>query len=83
MNKPLAYLREILSNYTEHSNTAREIDAIIRQYHFPDEESFVKTLSQEQKDFLDQILPGEIQYALRGRDHVRAYQLNEVYEQLY
>lgn len=83
MNKPLAYLREILSNYTEHSDIAREIDAIIRKYDFESEESFVKKLSQEQMDFLDQILPGEIRHAMRGRDYVRAYQLNEVYEQIY
>lgn len=83
MNQPIGYLREILSNYTDRSDLAEEIYGIIKNHDFNSEESFVRKLSQEQIDFLEQILPDEINHAKGGRDDERAYQLNEVYEQLF
>jgi hemerythrin len=83
MNKPLAYLREILSNYTDRSDTAEFIYNKIEQGHFSDEESFVRSLSDEENNFLNSILPEEIKHANNEDDDTRATQLNEVYEQLF
>jgi hypothetical protein len=83
MNKPLAYLREILSNYTDRSDTAEFIYNKIEQGQFSDEESFVRSLSDEENNFLNSILPEEIKHANNEDDDTRATQLNEVYEQLF
>ncbi|AYA77652.1 sporulation protein [Bacillus sp. Y1] len=83
MNKPLAYLREILSNYTDRSDTAEYISKKIEQGHFPTEESFVRSLSDEENNFLNSILPEEIKHANNEQDETRAKQLNEVYELLF
>lgn len=83
MNQPLGYLKEILSNYTDHSDVGREIYAIIREYDFTSEEMFITKLSAEQMDFLNGILPNEMNHAEEVDDHERLSQLNEVYEQLY
>lgn len=83
MNQPLGYLKEILSNYTDRSDTGKEIYSIIREYDFTTEESFVRKLSDEQINFLNKILPEEINHAKEAKDEQRANQLNEVYELLY
>jgi hypothetical protein len=83
MNKPLAYLREILSNYTDRSDTAEYIFKKIEQGHFPTEESFVRSLSDEENNFLNSILPEEIKHANNEQDETRAKELNEVYELLF
>ena len=83
MNRPLGYLREILSNYTDCSDTAKEIDSIIRKKDLNSEDAFVRMLSQEQIDFLEEVLPDEIHHAQEAGDDERVYQLNEVYELLY
>lgn len=82
MNQPLGYLREILSNYTDRSDVSKEIYAIIKEKDFTTEESFVRLLSEEHIDFLNKILPEEINHAKEGQDGERAHQLNEVYELL-
>lgn len=83
MNRPLGYLREILSNYTDRSDTAKEIDSIIRKKDLNSEDAFVRMLSQEQIDFLEEVLPDEIHHAQEAGDDERVHQLNEVYELLY
>lgn len=83
MNQPLGYLKEILSNYTDRSDTGKEIYAIIKEYDFESEESFAQKLSEEQINFLNKILPEEINHAKEADDRERANQLNEVFEQLY
>lgn len=83
MNQPLGYLKEILSNYTDRSDLAEEIYRVIRKYDFTTEESFVQKLSAEQIDYLNRILPDEINHAKEAADQERALQLNEVYELLY
>jgi len=82
MNRPLAYLREILSNYTDRSDTAEFIFKKIEQGHFSSEENFVRTLSDEENNFLNSILPEEIKHANNEQDETRARQLNTVYELL-
>jgi len=83
MNKPLAYLREILSNYTDRSDTAEFIFNKIEQGNFSSEESFARSLSDEENNFLNSILPEEIKHANNEDDDTRAKQLNEVFEQLF
>ncbi|HZG60224.1 MAG TPA: sigma-G-dependent sporulation-specific acid-soluble spore protein CsgA [Anoxybacillus sp.] len=84
MEKTLAYLREILSNYTEyHEQTPRIIYHKLIKNAYKNEEEFVRDLSQKEIAFLDRILPNEIRYAMDEKDFERVYQLNEVYELLF
>ncbi|WP_019156082.1 sigma-G-dependent sporulation-specific acid-soluble spore protein CsgA [Robertmurraya massiliosenegalensis] len=83
MNQPLGYLKEVLSNYTDRSDVCQEIYSIIREHDFTTEESFVRKLSNEQIDFLNKILPDEIDHAREVEDSERVEQLNEVFELLY
>ncbi|EZP75863.1 sporulation-specific SASP protein [Parageobacillus genomosp. 1] len=83
MEKTLAYLREILSNYLEyHDDTPRRIYKKLLSKTYKSEGEFVRDLSEEESAFLDRILPHEIRYAMDERDFERVYQLNEVYELL-
>jgi hypothetical protein len=83
MDKTIGYLRETLSNYTEQYSIAQEIYNKIKQHHFRSEGSLVKHLSQEEINFLNRILPDEINYANEEQDDERARQLNEVFELLF
>lgn len=83
MNQPLAYVREVLSLYTDRSDTGKKIYAKIENGSYKTEESFVRDLSQKEIDFLNDILDEEIQYAKNEQDEKRAAQLNEVYELLF
>lgn len=84
MNQSIGYLREILSNYTDQSDpTGKEIYAIIKKKDFTKEESFVRVLSEEQINYLNKILPGEINHAKEEQDRERAHHLNEVFELLF
>lgn len=83
MDQTLGYLREILSNYTEEHTLGRHIYRILSEGHFSSEESFVRHLSSSEIEFLNKILPKEINYAKNEQDHKRAQQLNEVYELLF
>lgn len=83
MNQPLGYLKEILSNYTDRSDTGEEIYSIIKEYDFKSESAFVEKLSDEQINFLNKILPDEINHAREAEDKERVNQLNEVFELLY
>lgn len=84
MEKTLAYLREIVSNYIEyHDDTPRHIYRKLTKKPYKSEEEFVRDLSQKEIAFLDQILPREMRYAMDERDFERMYQLNEVYELLF
>ena len=83
MNQPVGYLREILSNYTDRSDTAKQIYSIIKDRDFTTETSFIRELNEQQINFLNQILPDEINHAKEEQDSERAHQLNEVYELLF
>ena len=83
METTLAYLREILSNYTDyHDETPRHIYKKLLNKPYQSEEEFARDLSEEETDFLNRILPHEIKYAMEERDFKRVHELNEVYEQL-
>lgn len=83
MEKTLAYLREILSDYTETYPLSKKIYQRIEAGKYPTEGAFVKELTAEEIEFLDKILPEAIEYAKNEQDEKRAQQLNEVYELLF
>ncbi|PAE18671.1 sporulation protein [Bacillus sp. 7504-2] len=83
MNQSLGYLKEILSNYTDRSDLCKEIYAMIKRNDFISEESFVQELTSEQIDYLNKILPDEINHAREVNDSKRVEQLNEIFELLY
>jgi hypothetical protein len=82
MDKTLGYLRETLSNYTNEHSHGRHLYRKLAEGHFPNEESFVRHLSSGEIEFLNKILPDEINYANEEKDHKRARELNEVFELL-
>lgn len=83
LDKTLGYLKETLSNYTEQYSIGQEIYHKLKDHNFKSEGSFVRALSQEESDFLNRILPDEINYANEEQDSLRAKQLNEVFELLF
>lgn len=83
MDQTLGYLREILSNYIGEHSHGRGIYRKISEGHFSNQVAFVRHLSNKEIEFLNNILPNEIEYAKEEKDQKRAKQLNEVYELLY
>ncbi|MBT2677968.1 sigma-G-dependent sporulation-specific acid-soluble spore protein CsgA [Bacillus sp. ISL-35] len=83
MEKTQAYLREIVSNYTETYPLSKKIYQRLENGRYPSEGDFVKDLTAEEIEFLNKILPEAIEYANNEQDEKRAQQLNEVYELLY
>ena len=83
MEKTQAYLREILSDYTETYPLSKKINQRIEEGNYPSEGDFVRDLTAEEIEFLNKILPEAIDYAKNELDDKRAQQLNEVYELLY
>jgi phosphoribosyl-ATP pyrophosphohydrolase len=83
MEKTQAYLREIISNYTETYPLSKKIYQRLEQGDYSSEGDFVRDLTAEEIEFLNKILPEAIEYAKNELDEKRAQQLNEVYELLY
>jgi predicted transcriptional regulator len=83
MDQTLGYLRETLSNYTEQYTIGQRIYEKVKQEKYQSEGAFVRDLSAEEIDFLNKILPDEIQYAKDELDQKRAHELNEVFELLF
>lgn len=83
MDHTLSYLREILSSYSDKYSISSKIVEKIESHDFSSEGAFVRKLTEEEVQFLDQILPEAIEYAKQEADDKRADQLNEVYELLY
>ncbi|WP_059170713.1 sigma-G-dependent sporulation-specific acid-soluble spore protein CsgA [Bacillus sp. FJAT-27445] len=81
MDQSLAYLREILSNYTENHTGGKKLYKLLEQNN-SSTEAFVESLEAGDIQFLNTILPEEIKYAQNEQDEERAGQLNSVYEQL-
>jgi uncharacterized protein YpiB (UPF0302 family) len=82
MEKTLGYLRESLSNYIEKDKRARTIYEKLDSS-FKTEREFADHLEQEEIQFLNEILPDEIDYAKEEKDEQRYNQLNDMFEQLY
>jgi hypothetical protein len=83
MEQTIAYLREILSNYTEKDDVSNSIYRKIEKGNYTSEGALVHDLTFEETEYLNKILPWEIQYAKNEQDEQRAYQLNEVFELLF
>ncbi|WP_096154308.1 sporulation protein [Bacillus sp. FJAT-45066] len=82
MNKPIAYLREILEHYADNQQIPREIMSKLENESFQRERDFVLTLNEHEIEFLNNVLPNEINHAMEAEDFPRVQQLNEVYELL-
>jgi hypothetical protein len=82
MDNTLGYLREILSNYSDQHSEGRQVFRKLSEGNFTSEGDFVRKLSQKEMNFLNEILPKEINYAKQEQDEKRAHELNEVYELL-
>jgi hypothetical protein len=83
MDKTLGYLREILSNYSDGHNEGRQIYRKLTEGKFSTEGDFVRHLNQKEINFLNEILPNEINYAKEEQDEKRAHELNELFELLF
>ncbi|WML44776.1 sigma-G-dependent sporulation-specific acid-soluble spore protein CsgA [Neobacillus sp. PS3-40] len=83
MDQTLGYLRETLSNYNDEQSEGRHLYRKLSEGNFTTEESFVRHLNSSEIDFLNRILPNEINYAKEEQDEKRAHELNEVYELLF
>lgn len=83
MEKTLAYLRETLANYTEKDEISTRIYQKLHNRQYRSEGEFVHDLTAGEIEYLNEVLPWEINYANREQDAHRAYQLNEVYELLF
>ncbi|KAA9025663.1 sigma-G-dependent sporulation-specific acid-soluble spore protein CsgA [Niallia endozanthoxylica] len=82
MDQSLEYLREILSGHTENDQVGKNLYAKICSHQYASEGKFVRELTQEENDYLNQILTEAIDYSKQEKDYVRARHLNEVYELL-
>jgi hypothetical protein len=83
MDTTLGYLREILSNYSDDHSEGRQIYRKLSEEQFSSEGDFVRQLNQKEINFLNKILPNEINYAKEELDEKRAHELNEVFELLF
>lgn len=83
MDQTLAYLHEVLSNYTEDHKAIQAIDEQMVGNNYSSEGSFVRSLDEEDIRLLEQILEKEIHHANAAGDYERSQELNEVYELLY
>ncbi|MFS0822999.1 sporulation protein [Bacillus sp. 1P02SD] len=82
MDKTLGYLVESISNYGDENNISRAILTKLVNNQYRSEEALVRDLDEEEIEFLNKILPDEINYAMDEKDFTRVNQLNEVYELL-
>ncbi|WP_071395132.1 sigma-G-dependent sporulation-specific acid-soluble spore protein CsgA [Bacillus tuaregi] len=82
MDQSLEYLLEILSGHTEHDSVGKSLFHKISSHDYASEENFARALSQEESQYLNQILTEAIDYSQQEKDYVRARHLNEVYELL-
>ncbi|MEH7380725.1 sporulation protein [Bacillus sp. JJ1533] len=82
MDKTLGYLIESISNYGDENKISHAILTKIINNQYRTEEALVRDLDEEEIEFLNKILPDEINYAMDEKDFTRVNQLNEVYELL-
>ncbi|WP_102027390.1 sporulation protein [Salirhabdus sp. Marseille-P4669] len=83
MDQSLAYLHEVLSNYTDQIDAARALDEQLSENQYRSEGEFVRSLEEEDGRMLSEILQKEIHHANQAGDFERVYQLNEIYELLF
>lgn len=83
MDNTLGYLRETLSNYTDDHSDGKNIYRKLSEGKYTSEGDFVRQLNQKEINFLNNMLPKEINYAKEEQDEKRAHELNEVFELLF
>lgn len=83
MDQSLGYLREILSGHTDNDAVGKRLFDRISTHDYPTEGKFVEGLTQEENNYLNQILTEAIDYSNQEQDYERSRQLNEVYELLF
>jgi hypothetical protein len=83
MDNTLGYLRETLSNYTDDHSDGKNIYRKLSEGRYSSEGDFVRQLNQREINFLNNMLPKEINYAKEEQDEKRAHELNEVFELLF
>jgi Minor curli fiber component A len=83
VDKTLGYLIEVISNYADEKKTSQTILTKVVNNQYGTEEAFVRDLNEEEIEFLNNVLPDEINYAMDNRDFKRVQELNEVYELLF
>ncbi|MDE5055881.1 sigma-G-dependent sporulation-specific acid-soluble spore protein CsgA [Niallia taxi] len=83
MIQSIAYVREVLSLYTDRSDTGKSIYGKMKNGHYKSEEAFVRDLTEEEIKFLNQLLAEEIQHAENEQDSERVHHLNDIYELLF
>lgn len=83
MEQTLAYLRETLSNYTDRHQVSLQIYRKLENKPYKREGDFVRELDEQEIEFLNQVLPDEINHAMEAQDYNRVQELNEVYELLF
>ncbi|MFC7392372.1 sporulation protein [Scopulibacillus cellulosilyticus] len=82
MDYTLDYLKESLSNWVDRDDRALNLFHKIENHQFPNEEAFVEVLSEEETEYLHDVLRKEMAYAKNEQDEVRYSQLSDVFEQL-
>ena len=82
MNKPLAYLQEILTSYGEDRELANSIIHKMHEKPYENAAAFIGDLNDDQIQFLNHSLPDEMKHALECEDFPRLQHLNEIYELL-
>jgi transcriptional regulator of NAD metabolism len=83
LEQTLAYLRETLSNYTDEHQVSQSIYRKLKEKPYRTESEFVRELDEQEIEFLNQVLPNEINHAMDAQDYNRVQELNEVYELLF
>lgn len=82
IDNTLNYLRESLSNYVD-NDMCQHLVQRIESDQYASEEQFVRSLSEEEMAYLNDVLETELNYAKNVDNDVRVKELNEVYELLF
>ncbi|SFB21371.1 hypothetical protein SAMN04488072_11011 [Lentibacillus halodurans] len=82
IDSTLNYLRESLVNHRDNDMT-KQIEDKLQTNDFRNEEEFVKSLDQEEIEYLDSVVEQELNYARNAEDDVRVKQLREIYALLF
>ena len=83
MEQSLGYLLEILSAHVDVDEMGNRIYSKIRNHDFSNEIQFARALTEEETNYLNQILEEAIEYAKQTQDFERVTQLHDVYETLF
>lgn len=83
MEQSLLYVREIISAHTNNSQLGMSLYKKLTHNSYQTEEAFIRDLSEDESQFLNQVLKEAIDYSKQSQDYERANQLNDVYEILF